>query len=443
MFCTIKLSKSDPTPLYIQLSNELAKLIQMAILPSGTKLPTIRSLSRKLKINRDTVVNAYKLLEAQGLIIAYVGSGTYVAPIANINPDTKTTTNITCSSLIFPKELVPPEVAISLSKNILMREGWSSFIDPLYRERSVLKQVIGDFLKSVGISPSAAEIRLVKDSFSFISTLCHLSSKNSFCIEKYSDLTYSAFLRTLGIKIYEVPLETDGMNLDILEKYLKAHNVGYIWLSSYLQNPTGVCYSTEKKLALIELANKYDCYIIEDGTFNDFVYDYCSLEPIYSLDPNDRTIFFFNFSKLYLPSLSYSFFVLPNSLQKKLPDSLECTFNESFLHEYLESDLFDSLRTKLLLENHQKYRLLVSGLKPLHNTFELYCEYGGLVLWVRCLTHNMSDICEHFAAAHIIVSPGTLFATNNTSDFLRISLTNLTTEDITRIIDILNTLPTY
>ena len=33
---------------------------------------------------------------------------------------------------------------------------------------------------------------------------------------------------------------------------------------SYFQNPTGVSYSLEKKKKLIELAEKYDFYIIED-----------------------------------------------------------------------------------------------------------------------------------------------------------------------------------
>ena len=77
MFHAISLSKSDPTPLYIQLACELAKLIQDGVLVEGFKLPTIRSLSKQLSINRDTVVSAYKLLEQQGLVESFIGKGTY------------------------------------------------------------------------------------------------------------------------------------------------------------------------------------------------------------------------------------------------------------------------------------------------------------------------------------------------------------------------------
>ena len=79
MFHTIHLSKSDPTPLYIQLASELSKLIQDNYLTEGMKLPTIRSLSKQLSINRDTVVSAYKLLENQGLVESHIGKGTYIS----------------------------------------------------------------------------------------------------------------------------------------------------------------------------------------------------------------------------------------------------------------------------------------------------------------------------------------------------------------------------
>ena len=80
MFHAVKLSKSDPTPIYIQLASELANLIEQDLLYEGMKLPTIRLLSKQLSINRDTVVSAYKLLEQQGLVESYIGKGTYIAP---------------------------------------------------------------------------------------------------------------------------------------------------------------------------------------------------------------------------------------------------------------------------------------------------------------------------------------------------------------------------
>ena len=118
MFCTIHLSKSDPTPLYIQLASELAHLIKIGEIPERTKLPTIRTLSRKLKINRDTVVNAYKVLENQGLVVAHVGSGTYVSPLTS-QKDYESETNlqtISCSTLSFNKDYFPTSLITQLTE---------------------------------------------------------------------------------------------------------------------------------------------------------------------------------------------------------------------------------------------------------------------------------------------------------------------------------------
>ena len=76
---SIKLDKAGDAPLYKQLGDGLANLIERGILPPHTKLPPIRTMSRALKVNNVTVVAAYKHLENNSLAYSLVGSGTYVA----------------------------------------------------------------------------------------------------------------------------------------------------------------------------------------------------------------------------------------------------------------------------------------------------------------------------------------------------------------------------
>ena len=131
MFHTVQLSKSDPTPLYIQLASELAKLIQANLLKGGTKLPAIRYLSKQLAINRDTVVSAYKLLENQGLVEGHIGKGTYVVPFPTIVSPTPENTNICCSNLGFPKELFSSSLCLELATKLITEEGWESLLEPV------------------------------------------------------------------------------------------------------------------------------------------------------------------------------------------------------------------------------------------------------------------------------------------------------------------------
>ena len=80
-FVSIQLDRNSKIPLYQQLADALYDLISKDILKANTKLPTIRKLANKLKVNNVTVINAYKYLEKKGLVYSQVGSGTYVSPI--------------------------------------------------------------------------------------------------------------------------------------------------------------------------------------------------------------------------------------------------------------------------------------------------------------------------------------------------------------------------
>ena len=65
-------------PKYIQISNNIKKLINEKRISGGEKLPTIRALAKFLAVNNDTIVSCYKRLVSDGYAVQKVGSGTYV-----------------------------------------------------------------------------------------------------------------------------------------------------------------------------------------------------------------------------------------------------------------------------------------------------------------------------------------------------------------------------
>lgn len=440
MFRAIKLSKSDPTPLYIQLASEVSTLIQTGILLPGMKLPAIRSVASSLKINRDTVVSAYKLLENQGLAKGYIGKGTYVAnqiSKENFSYFSLEDDNICCSSLSFSKELYPISLCKDLAVDILEEEGWQAFSDPLYRFRNLLKQNICEFLKTYLIIASPAQIRIVKNYEQFLLSLFRLSPKQGICVEKPRDLTYSSFLKSMGAKIYEVPVEKDGINLECLEKYLSTFPISYILLNPYIQNPTGICYSQDKIRKIIELAHTYNCYIIEDGTYSSFACDKENCKPIVSQDKNNNTLYVSHFSKVYLPFLNYTFVMLPPPLAKRLCEGYECSFNDRIISYYLKSDHLTKIHEKIHEEVKIKYNLLYGLLLQIQDKIEVYSSDGYLFFWLRPLTMSFSELNHIFMEHHVIVSPGSLYSIKNHDEFFRLSLSNLSIEDTTQICRIL------
>jgi DNA-binding transcriptional regulator YhcF (GntR family) len=75
----ILINKSSGVPMYIQVKKQIMDLIRDGSLKIGTKMPTERELSEKLKISRNTISAAYKELEQEGVLKSYQGRGTFVA----------------------------------------------------------------------------------------------------------------------------------------------------------------------------------------------------------------------------------------------------------------------------------------------------------------------------------------------------------------------------
>lgn len=439
MFHTVKLSKSDPTPLYIQLACELAKLIQTELLCEGMKLPTIRLLSKQLSINRDTVVSAYKLLEQQGLVESHIGRGTYIAPhtiqtnaLASSTLSSKP--RLCCSHLNLSHDFYPATLCQELSTRIIQEEGWEAFRDPLFRERHALRQSASAFLELLGLKVHFAQTRIVSSIDTFLLSLFKLSPKIGICVESIRDLSTSCYLRSIGAKIYEVPLTSHGMDLDILEKHLHTGTISYIFVSPYLQNPTGICYSEHNKKKLLELASHYDAYIIEDGSYCDFLYDTPHYKPLYNLCNDGRVIYLYHFSKVYLPYMKYSFAILPSPLIKCFKDDIECSFNERFLHYYLISNDLSHIRTHIRTTCKLRYQTLTAELNSLDDMLTYTSHWGGLSVWCHVPEIVYSDFCQALATMGIIIAPSELFSTTSIKGYFRLSIGELPTENINELI---------
>jgi len=71
----MKSSKS----VYEQVIDNIKELVMTGVLPEGSKLPSVRELSRQLTINPNTVQKSFKELERDGYIYTVSGKGTFVS----------------------------------------------------------------------------------------------------------------------------------------------------------------------------------------------------------------------------------------------------------------------------------------------------------------------------------------------------------------------------
>src|SRR5918992_1978099 len=73
------ISHSDHRPLYLQIVDEVRRAIVLGVLQIDEPLPSVRELAAQLRINPNTVQQAYRELEREGAVYVRRGQGTFVA----------------------------------------------------------------------------------------------------------------------------------------------------------------------------------------------------------------------------------------------------------------------------------------------------------------------------------------------------------------------------
>lgn len=73
-----RLNRDSEFPIYQQLKEQIRYFLLSGALQPGTKVPTPKDLGTYLRINRNTVIAAYKELEKEGLLVTKQGQGTYI-----------------------------------------------------------------------------------------------------------------------------------------------------------------------------------------------------------------------------------------------------------------------------------------------------------------------------------------------------------------------------
>lgn len=80
----ISIDAADPRPLYIQIVDEVRRALVLGRIGVDEPLPSVRQLAGDLRINPNTVSQAYRELERDGVVEVRRGQGTYVVK-ASVN----------------------------------------------------------------------------------------------------------------------------------------------------------------------------------------------------------------------------------------------------------------------------------------------------------------------------------------------------------------------
>jgi 2-aminoadipate transaminase len=130
-------------------------------------------------------------------------------------------------------------------------------------------------------------------------------------------------LRRLGVNMIGIPLEHDGINVEILEQTLldlqkKKIKPRYIYTIPTIQNPTGSVMSVKKREILIDLSKKFEIPIFEDDCYADLLFEKERPPAIKSFDTDGYVIYCGSFSKSIAPALRVGYLIADWSILSRI-----------------------------------------------------------------------------------------------------------------------------
>ena len=83
----ISIDAADARPIYVQIMDEIRRAVVLGTVKPDDPLPSVRQLAGELKVNPNTVQQAYRELERDGLVYVRRGQGTFVAEEAAVQTE--------------------------------------------------------------------------------------------------------------------------------------------------------------------------------------------------------------------------------------------------------------------------------------------------------------------------------------------------------------------
>lgn len=456
------LIKDEFNPKYIQICNKLKNLILEGEIEDGEKLPSIRELAKLLQVNSDTIINAYKKLVFEGFATQKVGSGTFAKrkeKSRNIKEDYKESLKraykddneyIDLTGEATANEFFPVGSFKDVINEVIDRDGIIALTDNDSMGFKGLRETISKVFWNNKVSFEDILILSGAQQGLDVISKAIINIGDKVVLERP---TYSGALSVFNLrrsKVFEVDVENDGVNLDQLERILRKHRIKVFYLMSYFQNPSGISYSLEKKKMLLELAEKYDFYIIEDDYLSELIYDdSIKYNSFRNLDNNDRVIYIKSFSKIYLPGIRLGYMIVPQAIKESVENS---KFNSDILTSSLMQRALDlylkyGYWIEYMKSLNEYYKDIYSSItKLLDEKLNCYVEYidagGGLNIYLKLKENvyiNSVEIFHRCKSRGVLIAPGVLFYNNYKQGlkYFRISFSNVTINEITKGINVL------
>ena len=433
--------------LYEDVARRISGLIDSGTWRAGDRIPSVRALSRELRVSISTTLEAYRLLEDRGFIDTRPQSGHYVRTRCIADPANR------------PRVARPPQdpTAVSVSELVMMilREAHDPGMIPLgaalpnpellpvhtlrrkitaaiRRHPEItstydttagwpeLRAQIARRAVSAGCTLDPDEIVTTTGAQEALNLCLGATCKPGSLVAVESPIFYGILqmIEARGLRAIEVATDAaEGISLEALNTVIRRNRISAVISMPNFNNPLGSLMPDEKKKELVRMLGARDVPLIEDDIYGEIPHGLSRPRAAKSFDTKDLVLWCSSFSKTISPGLRVGWVAggrfAPRIAELKFSSTLATnTLGQAAIADFLAHGGYDHhLRGLRKAASIQVANVAQAVRRSFPAGTCVSAPAGGFVMWVELPAERDSLKLHRMALkAGISIAPGPIFS---------------------------------
>ncbi len=319
--------------------------------------------------------------------------------------------------------LFPVREIADITAKVLEEKGYLALqYGPTSGEPEMLEALLGH-MAEFGDKATDKEICVTSSSQQGLDllTLLFLDEDMPVVMELPSYIGGVQVFRRSGAEMIGIPMDSEGMELDHLERTLdrldrSGRKPRFIYAIPDFQNPSGVTMPLERRKRLIEIAQSWDIPLVEDSPYRELSFTGEVLPSLWTLSGGKGVVMLKTFSKVLFPGMRMGWIIADEQCIDKivmLKQSVDlCTpsFTQLILAEYVKRGKMRESIGKAIECYRPKLDTMLAALEEhMPDEIEWSRPTGGMFIWLtfpeRIDTKEIFNTVIEHNVAYVIGHP--------------------------------------
>lgn len=303
--------------------------------------------------------------------------------------------------------LFPKETIANIAKEVFLNNGGKALQYGATEGIPPLRETLTNMIREEGVANVNLENIIVttasQQGLDLVSKIL-IDPGDTVIVEAPSYVGGLQAFQAFQANFATIPLDDDGIMLDILEdkiKELKTKSINpkLIYVIPNFQNPAGVTMTLERRKGILEISHKYGIPILEDDPYGEIRFEGESIPSLLKLDSIGNVIGLRTFSKILAPGLRLGWIVADENVTKKIalakqagdlcsPSSTQYIADKFIRDGYLKNYL-DLVRKNYRIK---KDAMLNSLEKYFPDETSWTKPQGGMFVWAKVPEYIDTDV---------------------------------------------------